>query len=128
MNKFVMTVCLMLTGGCMALVGSAIGKRIVCPEVEKESIVIELENCTQLGEWKACDEEGVVTYQVYETFTGWSVMAVIEDSVVIFLKHDIPKLKLAGGKAIARWESANGKNGIAISMDRIGKVESLDLW
>lgn len=111
-----------------ATIGLVSGKNITCPEVEKESIGIELENCSQLGEWKACDEEGVVTYQVYETFKGWSVMAVIEDSVVIFLKHDIPKLNLAGGRALARWERPDGKHGFTLTMDRAGKIEDLDLW
>lgn len=130
-NKFTKIVNTAIILGSLAIAATAglvSGQRIACPEQLADSIVIELENCSQLGEWKACDEGGVVTYQVYETFEGWTVMAVVEDSVVIFLKHDIPKLKLAGGRAIARWERPDGKHGIAISMDRVGKVENLELW
>ena len=84
---------------------------------------IELENCSQLGDWRSCNEEGVVSLAL-----GDDVLAVLDDSVLMHIDERAAMIPRAGGGALYRWTDADTLNGFALEVDAKDKATFIELW
>lgn len=85
---------------------------------------IELENCSQLGDWQACNEDGVVSLALDN-----QVLAVLDDSVLIHIDERAASVARAGGGELYRLDwNDDSLHGFALEVDRNDKAIFIELW